>query len=63
MSRRLAASSRGDGLVPRDAASWACVLTGPALRRRAADAYGVAYVQDKDGPYHWYDWEVAVTLR
>ena len=46
-----------------DAASWACVLTGPALRRGAADAYGVAYVENQDGTYEWYPWEVAVTLR
>ena len=46
-----------------DAATWAAVLTGPALKRGAADAYGVAYVENRDGTFEWYPWEVAVTLR
>ena len=51
------------GWLRADAASWSAVLTGPALRRGAADAYGVAYVHNQDGTYDWYDWRVAVTLR
>ncbi len=51
------------GWIRADAASWSAVLSGPPLRPGAADAYGVAYVQDHDGTYEWYPWEVEVTLR
>lgn len=43
--------------------TWSVVLAGPALKRGPADAYGLAYVQNRDGTYEWYPWEVAVTLR
>lgn len=46
-----------------DAASWSAVLTGPALKPGPADAYGVAYVQNRDGSFEWYSWEVPVRLR
>jgi hypothetical protein len=44
-------------------ASWSAVLTGPALKPGAADAYGVAYVENHDGTYEWYPWGLAVSLR
>ncbi len=45
------------------ALTWSAVLTGPALKRGPADAYGLAYVQNRDGSYEWYPWQMAVTLR
>ncbi len=51
------------GWVRADATSWSSALAGPALKPGAADAYGVAYVQNRDGSFEWYSWEVAVTLR
>jgi hypothetical protein len=51
------------GWVRADSGSWSQVLTGQALKRGAADAYGVAYVQDHDGSYEWYPWGLAVTLH
>ena len=55
--------SGATGWVSGRAGSWAVVLSGPPLKRGAADAYGVAYVEKQDGTYEWYPWEVAVTLR
>lgn len=46
-----------------DATTWSTALAGPLLKPGPADAYGVAYVQNKDGSYEWYPWEVAVTLQ
>jgi hypothetical protein len=43
--------------------TWSAVLTGPPLRRGSADAYGLAYVENQDGSYEWYPWDVEVTLR
>lgn len=43
--------------------TWSVVLAGPALKRGPADAYGTAYVENRDGSFEWYPWEVAVTLR
>lgn len=43
--------------------SWSCLLGGPSLRPGPADAYGVVYIENRDGTYEWYPWEVAVTLR
>lgn len=45
------------------ASTWAATLVGPKLKPGYADAYGLAYVENKDGSYEWYPWEVAVTLR
>jgi hypothetical protein len=45
------------------ASTWSVRLSGPTLTPGPADAYGVAYVQNRDGSYEWYPWEVAVTLR
>lgn len=55
--------SGATGWIRSDAASWSAVLSGPQLRRGAADAYGVAYVENRDGSFEWYSWRVAVTLR
>ncbi len=43
--------------------SWRVVLSGPVLKRGAADAFALAYVQNRGGSYEWYPWEMAVTLR
>ncbi len=43
--------------------SWSAVLSGPALKKGAADAFALALVQNRDGTYEWYPWETLVTLR
>lgn len=43
--------------------TWYIILSGPPLVRGTADAYGLAYVENNDGSYEWYPWEMAVTLR
>lgn len=45
------------------ASRWSAALVGPPLKPGAADAYGVAYVENHDGSYEWYPWQVAVTLK
>lgn len=42
---------------------WSAVLAGPPLRPGKADAYGVAYIENRDGSFEWYPWQMAVTLR
>jgi hypothetical protein len=46
---------------PADSTTWRRCHRAIAPAR-PGDAHGVAYVQNKDGTFEWYPWEVAVTL-